>query len=215
MHLVMFDIDGTLVDSSDFEDECYQRAIEKVISRPVDTDWSSYAHATDSGILDEIIDRHRLGRHRDTIHRDVKSVFSRYVASYLAHNGTREIEGAGAFLRRLKKRTDVVPAIATGGWEETAKMKLDAAGINSSGIAFASGSDRTSRTEIMKTAENRSLSGQTASKTYFGDAAWDREACRVLGYHFILVGSRIAWKKQIHDFSQPEKVLSMIGLDAC
>ena len=32
VHLVMFDIDGTLVDSNDFDSECYYEAIQDVLN---------------------------------------------------------------------------------------------------------------------------------------------------------------------------------------
>ena len=60
MRLVMFDIDGTLVDSSSFEDACYSKAVQEFIKHPIDTDWSKYINVTDSGILDEIIDRENV-----------------------------------------------------------------------------------------------------------------------------------------------------------
>ena len=60
MHLVMFDIDGTLVHSYDFDEECYVEAVEEVLGCAVNSDWSKYQHVTDSGILDEIIHNQNL-----------------------------------------------------------------------------------------------------------------------------------------------------------
>lgn len=212
MHLAMFDIDGTLVNTAGFEDECYIKAIREVISAPIDTNWSNYRHATDSGILDQVIDTHRPGDGRTAIHQKVRRLFAGYITSYLRENRAAEIDGAPEFMDLLKKRDDVVPAIATGGWEETAKMKLASAGIDYSGIAFASGSDHKSRTAIMKLAEERCGPVKFTSKTYFGDAAWDQQACLSLGYNFILVGDRISHEKQIPDFTCIDRTLTLIGL---
>lgn len=213
MHLAMFDIDGTLVDTAGFEDACYLKAIQNVISKPIDSNWSNYTHATDSGILDAIIDKHGLGDKRDSIHHDIRQLFIGYIKSYLQHNKAVEIGGASAFIQMLRERNDVALAIATGGWEETAKMKLEAVEIDYSGIAFASGSDCISRLDIMRLAEKRCGGGEFISKSYFGDAVWDKEACLALGYDFILVGNGIEHTKQIMDFQDSERALSMLGLD--
>ena len=42
MHLVVFDVDGTLVESEDFDGTLYARAIRNVLKIDVDTDWSGY-----------------------------------------------------------------------------------------------------------------------------------------------------------------------------
>ncbi len=56
MHLVVFDIDGTLVDSYGFDAELYADALRQVLGIDIDTDWARYRNASDSGILDQIIE---------------------------------------------------------------------------------------------------------------------------------------------------------------
>lgn len=68
MNLVMFDIDGTLVESYDFDASCFVQAVQNVLDICIDTDWSKYVHVTDSGILDEIISTHCIGGQREQIH---------------------------------------------------------------------------------------------------------------------------------------------------
>jgi len=212
LHLVMFDIDGTLVNSSSFEDACYSKAVREVIKHPVDTDWTKYINATDSGILNEIIDRNDLDRDRDNIHREVKLSFISHIKAHLHHTPVNEIEGASAFMQLLRQRDDVVLAIATGGWAETARLKLESAGIDYSGIAFSSGSDHAGRVGIMKIAEAKCSEIGLTSKSYFGDAIWDKKASYELGFNFILVGNQISHAKQILNFNNSDKVLELIGL---
>ncbi|MGD8845985.1 MAG: HAD family hydrolase [Desulfobacteraceae bacterium] len=212
MHLVMFDIDGTLVNTTSFEDECYLRAVKKVIPYQINTDWSSYANATDSGILDEIISENKLDNEKEPIHKEVKRLFISYIKKQLRKTQALEIPGARVFVKLLKNRNDVSLAIATGGWEETAKMKLESAGIDYSNIAFASGSDHKSRAGIMKIAEKKCSKEIFVSKSYFGDAIWDKEASRDLQYNFILVGNRFKHSNQIDNYSDHDVALSMIGL---
>lgn len=52
VHLVMFDIDGTLTETIKVDEECFVRSLEQVFGfTDIDADWSHYAYATDSGIL--------------------------------------------------------------------------------------------------------------------------------------------------------------------
>ncbi len=208
----MFDIDGTLINSSDFEDNCYLNAVQKVMPHPIDTDWSNYINTTDSGILDEIIEKNGLDADRQSIHKDVKLLFINNIKSHLQNTKVKEIEGASSFIKLLRQRNDVALAIATGGWEETAKMKLESAGIDYSEIAFASCADHFSRIGIMKIAEARCSDCAFTSKTYFGDAIWDKKASQDLNFNFILVGNRVNHPKQILDFNHSDKILELIGL---
>ena len=212
MHLVMFDIDGTLVNSSSFEDVCYSKAVLGVIKHPVDTDWSKYTNVTDSGILDEIIDKNGLDSDRYNIHSAVKLSFISHIKSHLHHTSVKEIEGASEFIQLLRQRDDVVLAIATGGWQETARLKLESAGIDYSGIAFASGSYHIKRIDIMKIAKAKCSESRFTSKSYFGDAIWDKKASQELGFNFILVGDKVNHTQKIMNFNFSEKPLTLIGL---
>ena len=57
MHFVTFDLDGTLADSEAFDGEIYVEAVRSVLGVKIDADRTGYRHRTDSGILNEIIDR--------------------------------------------------------------------------------------------------------------------------------------------------------------
>jgi phosphoglycolate phosphatase-like HAD superfamily hydrolase len=215
LHLIMFDIDGTLVDSFEFDEECYFEAVESVLGIEISPDWDDYEHATDAGVLNELIDRFKIPGDKIQIQHNVKYVFIDLVTEYIGRNlgNICEINGAGRFVQYLRNQENCRVAIATGGWEETAKLKLEAAGIDIAGCAFASSSDCVSRIDIMRTAELRASSGSPfISKTYFGDASWDKKASEALNYRFFLVGNRIKHKNQIKDFKDMASILGMLNL---
>jgi beta-phosphoglucomutase-like phosphatase (HAD superfamily) len=213
VHLVLFDIDGTLVNSYDFDSECFQSAVHDVIGVPISQNWSDYRHVTDSGILNQIIDEHGLGQDRTQITHLVKEKFLLNISDYLSEHGVSPIAGAREFLAQLIKRTNVMVAFATGGWQESAIMKLEAAGLHFPSVPIASSSDHYRRMDIMKTAELRAGTAPYKTKTYFGDAPWDLKASSALGYNFILVGNRIEYQKSIKDFTAANDVLAYIGLN--
>src|SRR5262245_461813 len=174
IHLVVCDIDGTLVDSARFDSHLYARAVRETLRGDVyiDETWRPYAHVTDSGILDEILVQHRFEEPLDELRSAVKRRFVELVREHL-DSGTsvvREIQGAAALLQELRSRSDVRVAIATGGWAETALMKLAAIGVSVAGVGFASSSDAHARTKIMELAAERALRGVVpATRTYLGD----------------------------------------------
>jgi phosphoglycolate phosphatase-like HAD superfamily hydrolase len=215
LHLIMFDIDGTLVNSSGFDEVCYLKAAQNVLDVDISSNWEEYSFATDAGILDEAIKRYNVLGDKSHIQQKFKQVFVRLISEYIATNpeSVLEIKGAARFIKYLLNLENVKVAIATGGWEETAKLKLKAANVNVNGCAFASSSDHYNRTEIMKMAESRTSNNVLfESKTYFGDATWDKEASNFLNYRFILVGNRIKHEIQIEDFQDTEGILSILNL---
>ena len=208
----MFDLDGTLVESCDFDSECLVAAVKDVLGVSIDSDWNKYQHVTVSGILNQIIDEYFPGHDREKIKLSVKENFIARIEGYLSRHGASAVEGAAEFLTVLARRNDIVVALATGDWLETARLKLTAANIHLPGIPIASASDHYSRIEIMKKAEGKTGDSQYASKTYFGDGPWDLEASSELGYNFVLVGSRVSHHQRINDFKEVDAALNYIGL---
>jgi hypothetical protein len=65
----------------------------------------------------------------------------------------------------------------------------------------------------MQLAEQRALGGAVpASRTYFGDTAWDKRACAELGYRFIAVGRKVEHDVRFDDFGDRDAVLACLGL---
>lgn len=212
MQNLMFDIDGTLVNSFGFDEACYVASVEEVLGITIETDWHNYPHVTDSGILRETKRRFNVSVALEDLESQVKPIFIKKVAQHLHQNGLAEIPGASEFLRLVVSDSHTSVAIATGGWRETAELKLDAAGIDFGSISIASSNDHHSRIEIMKSAAQSF--GQTRSETrptYFGDAVWDRLACESLDYNFILVGDRTSHVNNIKDFSDTALVYEMLA----
>ncbi|MFC1884513.1 HAD family hydrolase [Thermodesulfobacteriota bacterium] len=215
MNLIMFDIDGTLVQSSDFDEEIYLKTAYEVLGREISSNWDQYSHGTDSGILYEALDRYKISGDKEPIHDKFKATFLNHIFEYIEENSNdiSEVKGASEFIKYLRGRNDIKIAIATGAWEESGKLKLEAAGIDINGLPFASSSDHYDRTEIMKLAEARVV-GKTdfLSKIYFGDAPWDKKACEILNYRFVAVGNRVKNEIQIPDYQQKEKIMEMLNL---
>ncbi len=192
MDLAVFDIDGTLIDSTGLDDALYVQAFREAFGIVgIDADWSGYRESTDSGIGAEIIERHLgraasaqdLGLHRRRFETLWKAALAR------GDLAPRPIPGALALLEHLARRPGWIVAVATGGWMATARAKLEAAGVDPawiSGSAFAD--DSPSRPRIIETAIGRS-DRRPERAVYVGDAVWDVRAAARLGIGFVGVGS--------------------------
>lgn len=207
----MFDIDGTLLQSYDVDSECFVSAVKEVAGIEISSDWSNYAHVTDAGILDEILESNEVPD-RQIIYNEVKSVFIQKIQERINIKPVQEVIGASSFLKFLNTMDDVVVSLATGGWYESAILKLRSAGINIDGLPIASSNDSSIRTEIMKIATSRAIMGNSYSCTYFGDGSWDKKASEQLGYNFILVGSKLKHKPSIINFKPINEIVAYIGL---
>ena len=215
MHLIAFDLDGTLVNSEAFEDALYARAVHTVLGIDIDTHWSRYRHMTDSGILDELLDRSSPDADRSLVQAAVRRAFTELVADYVVgHNGLLpEIPGARAFVEGLMQRPRVRVAVATGGWEETALIKVRAIGLDPGRLPIASSSDAMSKVDIIRIAERRALpDGGALRKTYLGDSSYDREVSQHLGYDFIGIRGNVAHRPSYPDFSDAGSILDELGL---
>jgi phosphoglycolate phosphatase-like HAD superfamily hydrolase len=212
LHHVMFDVDGTLVESFKFDEECYLDAVFRTLGRNIDTDWSKYPHISDSGILDHYLAKHDLLHHREETHAQVKSVFIKNIKDHLSRSPAKKVFGAAEFISHLQKQKNVSLSIATGGWGETARLKLASAGLDITGIPMASSNDHYSRIEIMKLALRKAAVTPGHKLTYFGDAEWDKKACEELQFNFVLVGNRIEHSQAVSDFEASYQACRFIGL---
>ncbi len=214
-HLVMFDIDGTLVDSHKFDSQIYADTIRDDLGIEVDRSWRRYANVTDSGILDELLDELQFTGDRSAVEARIKKEFIKRTQRYAnQHPGViREIAGARALVELLSTKDSVRLAMATGGWHETAVLKLRAIGIDCERIAMATATDATSRSAIMRLAEERAMSHETPlTRTYFGDGDWDRRACAELDYAFIAIGGRVQHHTAFADLRDHAAILSLLGV---
>jgi phosphoglycolate phosphatase-like HAD superfamily hydrolase len=186
---IVFDVDGTLIESMSVDSDLYVSSISAILG-PVEfrANFGDYDHVTERGIIEQLMVDNDLAVELSTIHR----IRERFVASLSSHIDSvgpfPKIHGANQFIDSLRDSKEHRVAIATGGWRGSAILKLETSGINVNGIPVASCDDSHSRTEIMRVALAR-LGDEFESVTYFGDAEWDRRACKSLGWDFVPVGS--------------------------
>ena len=109
-------------------------------------------------------------------------------------NEITEIKGAKDTLRSLISYPDFLIAFATGGWKETAILKLSVIGFELGETILISSNDHFDRSEITRLAINHGLSRaglmEFETVTYVGGGLWDMHTTNKLGINFIGVDNQ-------------------------
>lgn len=187
----ILDLDGTLMPTAEIDNECFWQAVfgcfEKRDRLP---DLHHFKHVTDSGILNEWCVR-KLGRPPlEAETRQIKHQFVQLLEAAFASEPRHftPLAGVSEWLKAVSETEHVYTGIATGGWEDSARLKLRLSGLDSFDLPLASSDDAVARADIMQIAAQRVLGSQTvnpAEFTYVGDGAWDLQASQELGWKFI------------------------------
>jgi phosphoglycolate phosphatase-like HAD superfamily hydrolase len=183
-----------LTDTNAVDEECFLRAVADVLGLDAaGLRWSEAPHVTDSDLLRWLCQSYcgrplregeaeaTIGRFLELLQRELRSAPERF----------RAMPGAPAVFGHLRE-TGWEVALATGGWEPSARLKLVAAGLAAEDLALASASDAPTRPEILELAVRRTSDqrgGAFARIVAVGDAVWDLEAAAALGWPFVGVAS--------------------------
>jgi FMN phosphatase YigB (HAD superfamily) len=191
VHAIIFDIDGTLLHSAAVDDALFREAVKVVFGRVrLRPSLHDYDFVTDTGVLSQIMTDNDIPAKRD-YEDEIKAHFVDLLRGHVESNGPFiEIPGASDLLSSLRESPSHAVAIATGGWRESAELKLESAGFDYSDFPLATSNDHHERTGIMEIALSQ-LGARFESVTYYGDGPWDREACRTLGWKFVAVGPEL------------------------
>lgn len=196
MILILFDIDGTLVCTSNRQDsKSFASAYEHIYERPFPTiDWHRYPHVTDTTIIKTVI--------RDTFDRapeprEIEAFRKRYIE--LLHADRRanpqhymEVPGAKKIMEWLLLQKDFCVGIATGGWVQPAKIKLGHVSIPTGHFPISGADGHPTREDIINKALRHAyeLHEQFERIVYLGDALWDVRTTRNLNMNFVGVRRR-------------------------
>jgi len=217
MNIALFDIDGTLTESNEIDSLCFADAFRDIFGVGIDTNWNSYQHTTDRGIVVEALRRLR-GREADA--QEIALHRSRFL-QLLRERMTElnEIPGAAALLSQLLAH-DWRVVLCTGAWSDSARLKLLGAGLPTD-LQLASCDDDIAREGILR--RGIALAGGSEGDVVvsFGDAPWDVRAAANLRIPFIGIAAgaraeslrRSGAAEVFADFEDAAAVFA--GIDRC
>ncbi len=213
--LVVFDIDGTLLDSTEIDENCFVRALKDEYKvAHIDERWENYKSVTDGCVFEEIFEKTFSRKPTEPETRRMIRRFLMYIENSLMEQNVviNQIRGAGEILERLDAHPEWGVAVASGGWRESALFKLRQAKLYLDGTPIVTSSEENIRERIV------ALSIEKAKVHYgvsdfekivsVGDAAWDVKAAEHLNLAFVGIGNADRFKafpgcKYAENFEDP------------
>ncbi len=163
MHLVLFDIDGTLIATRGAGMRAFYRAIEYVFGIKAGDDTVRPAGKTDPVIVKEVLAHFGLEDQWNNIDAreslwDIYLVFLEDEMSMARREGRlRVLPGVIDLLSALSCQSDFAVGIATGNLKKGADIKLSQAGLRGYFKFGGYGSDSEDRTELIRIAIRRGI----------------------------------------------------------
>lgn len=185
MKLLLFDIDGTLLDSGGAGTKAMNLAFEEVFSVQNAFDGIEMAGKTDTQIMKEGMKRHNISTNNGSL-----PILCKSYINHLRHeikNPAKHLKpGIVSTLDSLSAREGLYLGLLTGNIETGARIKLDALGLNSYFSFGAFGDDHEERNSLLPVAikQFRSLYQKDACYTdciVIGDTPRDVECAKVHG----------------------------------
>jgi phosphoglycolate phosphatase-like HAD superfamily hydrolase len=155
MKLLLFDIDGTLVNAHGAGREAVEAAFQDVTGHAIDSGGIGFSGKTDPQIARELLTENGVapGDEHAAVAGRVLDRYADRLADVSLEGRVEALPGTQALLERLAARGDAVLALLTGNIEPTARLKLRAAGLDRffpAGGAF--GSDDADRDRLVPVA---------------------------------------------------------------
>lgn len=193
MKLVLFDIDGTLIDSGGAGTRSLNYAFEEVFSIHDAFKGISMAGKTDIQILKEGLGRHGL----DAENGNAGLLCERYIAylrTEIGNPGKHLKPGIAESLGLLAGRKDVSLGLLTGNIEPGARIKLDPFRLNVYFPLGAFGNDHEDRNKLLPIAVERFSLRHQREIPYndcvvIGDTPRDVECAKIYGAYSVAVAT--------------------------
>ena len=213
--LVLFDVDGTLLDSRDQGRAAMDGALEEVFGLRDGTEGVAFAGRLDRVIFAEIRALHDLdggdegeARFRAAYSRRLRDTYERR-----PERRPRALPGAVALVEALADRADADAGLLTGNYDDTGRLKVTAAGFAAEHFAVgAFGSDADARPDLLpialerlRAAGGRDLS--PADVVIVGDTPHDVDCARAHGARALAVTTGFSSPAEL-EASGPDRLVA-------
>lgn len=193
--LVLFDIDGTLVDCGTAAGKCFSAAFHEAFGVPCPIFApEEVSGLTDAAILIKVVQRLNL-KCEDFNHRKdlAFQIYAQNLAREFKSQPARELPGARQAVRAVRSLRDCVAGLLTGSTGATARIKLESAGIDFNQFVCGAYSEDGELRETLPPAARARFSkffGQEPGVTILvGDTPRDVQAALATGCEFIGVAT--------------------------
>jgi len=151
MHVLLFDIDGTLLNTGGAGQQAMERALATVFGVTRPTEGISAAGRTDRAITRDLFTYHGIER-TDEVWDDFQQTYLDHLAEVLPALDGRVLPGVEALLESLAARDDVVLGLLTGNLASGAELKLRHYGLHHYFVGGGFGDDHHDRDDVARMA---------------------------------------------------------------
>lgn len=185
MTILLFDIDGTLVQVTDGAREAVHDAISTTAGVDAVTEGVSFSGRTDPAIFRDLLRKSGVSD-PDPVLSEVLDRYARAAQNAIQPGSVKPLPGIPTLLSRLQHRESVILGLVTGNIERVAYHKLERAGIAAPFATGAFGSDHADRNELPGIALERIVEhhGDSVSRDnviIIGDTRHDIDCARAAG----------------------------------
>ena len=220
IRLILFDIDGTLLDGGDLSRRCFIRAVRPFVAPEAAADQLSLSGKTDPQIMRELLLLNGLCA--EETGRIMGEALLAYQSCYLAELEGSEIRPLAGAKELIERLAAIPPArlqlgIVSGNMEALVVPKLKAAGIRPAGfVVGAYGSDAADRDELPAIAVERAERSFGAhflphEVAIVGDTPRDVGCAQHFGAVSIAVATGEYTRTQLEDASPTYVLDSLVG----
>ena len=196
MKLVLFDIDGTLLNTGAFGVRSLVKAVENITGKRPKYDLEELIGVSDKRNFAYI---YKCAAGKAPTAKQLKEVKEEYIKllpeelnALRKNKKYKAARGVEDFIKSLLKYPNVKVALATGNVEEAAKIKLEPAGLAKYFVTGGFGWDAEKRPQLLACAVKRA--GRVFKHKFkpeevfvIGDTHWDVLAAKENGYHSAVV----------------------------
>ncbi len=220
MKLLIFDIDGTILDSVSTDDKCFIQTFKDLYQIDLtNVNWNDFKNVTDTGLTIEIFEKWFNREPKKEEIENIKSYFKNLLKNHTQE--FTEIKKSLSFIKLTSIKPDFEIGFATGGWKETAELKCNFVGLNLNDYIFKSSNDHFNRGKIIEFVITEALGKHNLKEfesiTYFGDGLWDFKTTQTLGIDFIGVDYKdndklhnAGVEKIVKNYKESDKILNWI-----
>ena len=150
-HLILFDIDGTLVNAGGAGQQAMEAALAELFQATRPVEGISTAGRTDRAITEDLFRYYEITHDAANVERFLEAYLA-HLPAYLSDGDGLVLPGVLELLESLAVRSDVVVSLLTGNYRRGAELKLDHFGLRRHFVAGGFGDVHHDRDDVARVA---------------------------------------------------------------
>ena len=224
MHVCLFDIDGTLLNTGGAGQAAMEAALQSEFKANRSVEGIYTVGRTDRAILNDLFAHHGI-EHNETTWNRFLNAYLEHLPQFLAKLEGLVLPGIRALLKQLSEREDVAVGLLTGNYRQSARIKLEHYELFDYFKFGGFGDVHFKRDDVARDAVRevqRHLNDSVSMERVWviGDTPADVRCGRVVGANVIAVGTGLFSREDLEetqpdyyfdDFSNPQSLLSLLS----